>query len=271
MFIWDGNELHRSIEQASPPTGILAADSWLVTDGRVLALDLHRDRFFSAARHQLIADPEARDRLNLEHFWEAAIASSPRHSSQFPRVELQQHAGGTRLVAWQRPAPALTLSLTVATHDGEDPRTQPLVKGPDTVSLLQARLAAQKRGADEAVLLSPDGFIAEGAYSAILWWRGQVLCAPTPELEKINSVTARSVIALATAMGVDLDYEAVAPEELDGREVWALSALHGIRIVTAWIDGPALAEEPGRLALWRARLARLRKPLPDAHGGTSVV
>ena len=47
----------------------------------------------------------------------------------------------------------------------------------------------------------------------------------------------------------------------DGTELWALSALHGIRIVTAWVDGPSLAEKPGRLAQWRTRLDALRKPV----------
>jgi hypothetical protein len=46
--------------------------------------------------------------------------------------------------------------------------------------------------------------------------------------------------------------------------VWALNALHGIRIVTGWVDGPATAELPGRLDVWRARLDALRKPLPTA-------
>jgi hypothetical protein len=54
----------------------------------------------------------------------------------------------------------------------------------------------------------------------------------------------------------------VTPAELDGTELWALSALHGIRIVTSWVDGPQLAEQPGRLATWRTRLDALRKPLP---------
>ena len=111
------------------------------------------------------------------------------------------------------------------------------------------------------------GFVAEGAFSALLWWRGDVLCSPAPELERVDSVTARSVITLATALGVDVYSEAVAPDDLDGLEVWALSALHGIRIVTGWIDGPALAEEPRRLATWRSRLDRLRKPLPVPEAG----
>ena len=51
------------------------------------------------------------------------------------------------------------------------------------------------------------------------------------------------------------------PAELDGTELWALSALHGPRIVTGWIDGPSTAELPGRLATWRSRLEKLRKPI----------
>ncbi|MDQ1606009.1 MAG: hypothetical protein QOJ18_376, partial [Microbacteriaceae bacterium] len=46
--------------------------------------------------------------------------------------------------------------------------------------------------------------------------------------------------------------------------IWAVNALHGIRIVTAWVDGPQTAEEPGRLTKWRTLLDRLRKPLPPA-------
>jgi branched-subunit amino acid aminotransferase/4-amino-4-deoxychorismate lyase len=104
--------------------------------------------------------------------------------------------------------------------------------------------------------------VVEGAYSAIFWWRGDVLCAPSPELDRVASVTARSVIALATALRIETHYESIVPAELDGCEIWAVSALHGIRIVTAWISGPAPAELPGRLSTWRSRLHRLRQPLP---------
>ena len=76
-----------------------------------------------------------------------------------------------------------------------------------------------------------------------------------------DSVTVRSVLALATALGIETYQEAVTPAELDGTELWALSALHGARIVTRWADGPELAELPGRLATWRARLGALRQAL----------
>ncbi|HEU4808787.1 MAG TPA: aminotransferase class IV [Homoserinimonas sp.] len=261
LFRWDGGEL-RPLEYCDPAeTSILAADSWLVSDGHSLAIDLHRERFFTAVELQR---PGLGAELALDDFWSTALEAILRAGNQFPRVELQLLRGTPVLVLRRRPAPELKVSITVATHSGPDPRTQPMIKGPDTAALLQARTRAQQRGADEAIILSPDGFIVEGAYSAMLWWRGGTLCAPSPELERVDSVTARSVIALATALGVEVHYESVPPDDLDGLEVWALSALHGIRIVTAWLDGPSLAEEPGRLSQWRARLDRLRKPLP-AH------
>lgn len=117
------------------------------------------------------------------------------------------------------------------------------------------------QGADEAVILTEDGYVVEGAYSALLWWRGEILCGPPAAFDRVDSVTARSVLTLARALGIDTHEEAVTPAELDGTELWALSALHGVRIVTAWVDGPSLAEKPGRLAQWRTRLDALRKPV----------
>jgi len=149
----------------------------------------------------------------------------------------------------------------LATWRGRDPRTVPRVKGPDLDSMLRIRTDVQKQGADEAVILTPDGYVVEGAYSSLLWWRGDILCGPPAEFERVDSVTARSVLTLAAALGLDTHEEAVTPAELDGTELWALSALHGIRIATSWVDGPSLAEQPGRLATWRARLDALRRPI----------
>jgi len=255
-------------------TVVAAADSWLVSDGTALALDLHRQRFLDAVHafaelHRPATDP----RTEAPRFWDAAVDLIPREGDWFPRVELHGietdgRSSGTRFVLRLRSAPKRSRSVVLATFDGPDPRSSPTIKGPDTDALLAARTSVQPRGAGEAVILSDSfagrgGYVVEGAYSALLWWRGDALCAPSPELERVDSVTARSVLALATALGIDVLYESVSPADLDGLEVWALSALQGIRIVTAWVDGPAVAEQPGRLATWRARLDRLRRPLPD--------
>lgn len=261
LAYWNGEALV-ALDHCDPnQTSVLAADSWLVTDGTALAIDLHRERFSSAV------DQQSAGTVDATAFWDAALEEIPREGDQFPRVELQTYRDGMRLVARQRTAPRLGSTVTLATHEGADPRTRPLIKGPASDALLRARTAAQARGADEAVLLSEDGFVAEGAYSAIVWWKGNTLCLPSREIPRVDSVTVRSVAALATALGVELHYESARPDQLGHLEIWALSALHGIRLVTRWIDGPTAAAEPGRLQLWRSRLHRLRKPLPTPSAG----
>lgn len=246
---WSGSEFVALDYCDMTVTTIVAADSWLVRDGRVLGLDLHRSRFLSAV------PPE----VDGEAFWEAAIAELPRTGDWFPRVE--HHSTG-RFVLRLRAAPERGMSARLATWTGADPRTTPNVKGPDLEAMLGIRTAVQALGATEAVILQ-DGFVVEGAYSGLLWWRGDILCGPPAEFVRVDSVTARTVLTLATALGLDTHEEAVTPAELADTELWVLSALHGIRIATAWVDGPALAERPGRLGAWRTRLDALRRPLPD--------
>ena len=248
-----------------------AADSWLVTDGAAFALGLHRDRFFAAAAARG-AGLEGLDELDLEAFWTAVVDSIPPTGDWFPRVELQSRSGAASLLYRERSAPDLMTSITLASHRGPDPRRVPTVKGPDLAAMMHVRSAAQERGADEGVLLGPNGFVIEGGTTSIVWWRGDILFAPPegpdwPEFARVDSVTARSMFGLAEALGVPTHREPATPSELDGAEVWALNALHGIRIVTAWIDdtpGPRLAELPGRLALWRGRRDALRKPVRSA-------
>jgi branched-subunit amino acid aminotransferase/4-amino-4-deoxychorismate lyase len=127
--------------------------------------------------------------------------------------------------------------------------------------MLAVRARAERAGADEAVILSPEGLVVEGAYSAVMWWRGDSLCMPAPELDRIDSVTARVVREVAVSRGVPARSERAAVEDLSGTEVWVLNALHGIRVVTEWIGGPPLTEVPGRVDRWRRDFKGLRRPL----------
>ena len=238
---------------------VLVSDSWVVDDGRTLALPLHLSRFGDSviATDQSLAP-------DLDDFLASVLGRIPIEGTWFPRVELVeplQPRGAAGFFYRERRAPQRHRSVRLATLRSPDPRRYPTVKGPDLERLLAARTSVQSSGADEAVILSPNGFIVEGAYSALLWWRGDTLCLPDRGFARIDSVTSRSIVALATARGTDVSYETAAPADLAGLEVWAASALHGIRIATHWVDGPALAERPGRLAAWRGALDKLTRPI----------
>lgn len=255
--LWRSGTLEPRDDCDVAPATLELADSWLVTDGETRGLELHRERFLgSIPRERATA-------LDADAFWDAAVAAIPRSGSWFPRVELREQHAAPQLLFRLRPAPELHRSIVLAPHRGRDPRTAPTVKGPDLAAMVRLRTEAQAHGADEAVLLDPDGHLVEGATTSIVWWEGGTLCVVDRSVPRIPSTTERTIVALATALGIPVDERLVRPAELDGCEVWAVNALHGIRIVTAWHSGPATAEEPDRLARWRLRLDTLRRPLPD--------
>lgn len=267
LFRWNGIALVE-IDYCEPTNHTVeAADSLLVSDGRAFALDLHRDRFLTAvaARGTL---PDGRHSVDAGIFWDAVFETIPRTGQWFPRLELRRDPRGSHFVFLHRSAPALTRSVTLMTHSAPDPRRVPAVKGPDLESLVAVRTRAKHAGADDAVLVTADGHIIDAATNAIVWWRGDALCSPPqgsvdPAFTRVASVTAMSLRALADALGIETRAERAKPAELEGSEVWALNALHGIRIVTEWHGGPQLAEKPGRIAAWRKR----REALHTAIGG----
>jgi branched-subunit amino acid aminotransferase/4-amino-4-deoxychorismate lyase len=251
IYRWDGEELHPLDYCDMTDTTIEAAESFLVADGTVRALNLHRERFLDS----LNAGSGA-----VRGFWDAAIALIPRSGSWFPRLESQRSGDHHPAIFRLRDAPPLSTSLVVATWLDPDPRTRPWIKGPDLDAMIRLRTTVQARGAGEAVMTTDEGYVVETSQSGLLWWRGDILCGPPAEFPRVHSITVRTMLTLASALGIETYEEAVTPAELADTELWALNALHGIRIVTEWIDGPPLAQLPGRLALWRARMDALRKP-----------
>jgi branched-subunit amino acid aminotransferase/4-amino-4-deoxychorismate lyase len=249
IYRWQKGQLIEVAPENLATAPITVADSWLVDSGKVLALNLHRQRFMDAVP-AFVHDA-------ADDFFAASIAQLPRAGAWFPRVELR----GAEFFLHLRPAPELQRSATLVSYAGDDPRTAPTIKGPDLQAMGAINAGAQAHGADDAVLLTDEGYVIEGAYSALLWWRGEILCGPPAEFERIDSVTARSVLTLARALELDIHEEAVRPAELDGTELWVLNALHGVRIVPRWIDGPELAEKPGRLEQWRTRLSALTRTI----------
>lgn len=246
----------RAVDWCDPHEGpLLVADSWRVRDGRARGLERHRARFLSAVGDRV---PDA------EAAFDAAVELLPRRGDVFPRIELRDRAAGAGLRLRLRPTPAVseTAVLAMAPHD---PRTQPLVKGPDLDALQRLRVAVQPLGADEAVIVDAHGHLIEGAYSGLLWWRGATLVQPDEALARIPSVTVSLVLDAARAAGVPVATERITPAELAGCEVWVLSALHGLRVASAWVDGPTLAR-PTHAERGRDWLTAAEKPLYPMRG-----
>jgi branched-subunit amino acid aminotransferase/4-amino-4-deoxychorismate lyase len=108
-------------------------------------------------------------------------------------------------------------------------------------------------------LLSESGHIADGALSAIVWWRDDVLFGPDETTNWLPSITRELVFELANQAGYKTATERAKPADLAGCEVWSLSSLQGIRYATAW-DAIELA--PPRFASsFAKRLELLAQPI----------
>jgi branched-subunit amino acid aminotransferase/4-amino-4-deoxychorismate lyase len=235
---------------ASAAADVAVAESFLVDEGRVRGLDLHERRFERGC-----AEAELRPERSLA----AVAAALPRAGRWFPRVDVR--AGGEIEVA-VRPAPAREPSVVAWVLDGPDPRRAPRRKGPDLARLGALREEAARHGAGEALLRDGDGRLLEGAYTSLLWWEGDVLCAVPDDAPILDGVTRRLLLGLAAADGVEVRYRRPSPAELAGREVWLTSALHGIRAVAASPGSGCLRAGRSRhAAAWQARLEALAEPI----------
>lgn len=234
---------------------LTVADSFLVSAGTVRALDRHLNRFAAS-----ISDERAR--RQLPQFFREFLSLIPDSEDWFPRLEYRAgQPDGERLFVRMRPAPERTGSVTLWTLDEPDPRESPLVKGPDLSVCQRLRRKANLSGADEAVILDADGFIADGALSAIVWWQNDVLFAPDDSTPWLPSITRELVFELAQQAGYETQVARRKPEQLAGCEIWSLSALQGIRSVTSWGDLPL-----GQTRLcspFQKRLALLAERLPE--------
>jgi branched-subunit amino acid aminotransferase/4-amino-4-deoxychorismate lyase len=226
-------------------TALLAADSWLVVDGRVRAVERHWARFFAGcSEHGVEAEALAAFRGRVER-------ALPGRGRWFPRVELREDGD---LAVRMRPAPPREPIVVAWIADVPDPRRAPRRKGPDLERLAALREQAAAHGAGEALLADADGRLLEGAFTSLLWWDGETLCVVPDDAPILPGITRALLIELARERDTPVAQRRLTPPELAGRETWLVSALHGIRAVTGWVDGGPPAGAAPRAVDWQRLL-----------------
>jgi branched-subunit amino acid aminotransferase/4-amino-4-deoxychorismate lyase len=231
---------------------LTVADSFLVENGSVRAIQKHFERFRSS-----IKSPAG---IDFDAFAKAVTELVPREGAWFPRLEYREFQPiGEQFFLRLREAPERTETLTLWSLDEPDPRVSPSIKGPDLSLCQKLRRKANLHGADEAVILSPEGFVADGALSAIMWWEDEVLCAPDDSTNWLPSITRELVLEIAQQAGFRVKPKTARPEDLAGCEVWSLSGLQGIRAATAWQGVPI--SQPKRHQSFRKRLSLISEKL----------
>jgi branched-subunit amino acid aminotransferase/4-amino-4-deoxychorismate lyase len=253
FFCFRDNALVLVTEGQQAEVQLEVADSWLVENGRARSLEAHFDRF---SRWVLEVSPDCAP--SLPAFFEAVKSNIPSEGRWFPRIEFHAEAEApNHLFMRLRKAPDQLGDVVLWTLPDADPRQKPSVKGPDLSLGMQMRRNAKMHGADEAVILSNDGYVLEGALSSLVWWRGETLCSSSDDLPWLPSVTRNEIFSIASQMGYKTRAERVKPADLVGLEIWALSSLQGIRVVSDWIELGGPVGKPTHFEAFSKRLRML--------------
>lgn len=251
---------------------LLVADSFRVRSHRESGgpearnLQAHFERFKAAASSALTEraqTPEQR-RVSqvLEKFLDDARQQIAAFGEGWPRLELwgvpdaqQSLFAGQQLRLSLRPLPELGESIEARTA-GYSAVDHPERKGPNIRRY--ARLNQELRA--EALLTDEIGRVVEGATTSLLWWRDGTLYA-SRDGGRVASVTEQMLRDFATSRHVPSRRGTEYPSKLGSYEVWAVNALHGIRVVTS-IDGVVLpSPDKNRLHKFQEALEAAWQPV----------
>ena len=107
------------------------------------------------------------------------------------------------------PCKIITSSVRIPAHD-------PLAKFKACHKLphILARMEADEQGADEALLLNTDGYVAEASSANLFWIEGRTVCTPPLESGALPGVTRGVVFDLCAELKIAIVEKNVAPDFL---------------------------------------------------------
>lgn len=195
-----------------------------VHEGAPRHFEAHLDRLRAAARA-----------LGREVSWLAEAGEALRLWLQVPgaaalRLTLDLERECLAAAAEALPAPPSPCRLVALPHPAGDLRSDPLArhKGLSGSWRPPAREAARRLGAEDALLLWPDGTLAETPIATVALERSGLLLLPPPE-GRVAGLTERlDLPAWAEARGWRLREAPLTPAECAEGRLWCMNALRGL-------------------------------------------
>lgn len=256
-----------------------------VVGGGVLELSVHVSRLKASAAVLAIALPDDLERCLAQAIAMVCAANGLHGTGSQVAVRVTASRGsvdGRALLppdevtanlvvqAWSVDPPppellkrGLRLDISEVRRDPADPLAR--VKTTSRAELVYARLEAHRHGADEALLLTTDGYLAEATSASLFLVEGMGLATPSLDCGILVSTTREWVISAgAPRLGLAVRQGRLTPGDLFAAdEAFLASSVAGIVPVTVAEGRPVGAGVPGS---WTLRLRALRE---DVASGTS--
>ncbi len=214
-----------------PPTACGLIETIRVREGRLPFLAWHLARL-ERSRAALGLAPPGRDVARL-------VAPFAAMGEAVLRVELRD--GDVSVTVRELPALAAPVVVTAGRAHVPYPH-----KTTARDVFEDALAEGQGAGADDALLLTAAGLVAEGTVCSLFWWEGERLCTPELALGILPGIGRARVLELASV--AEGSFARVA---LSGRSVFLTNAVRGI-VPLESLDGEPVPGDPRTDALARS-------------------
>lgn len=194
-----------------------------IRDGRAPLWPLHRDRLRNSAALLGVPLPPVLD---------------PDGGPDRIRRLTVSAAGSSWTDRAVGPTAPIRLAISPIRHPGYQHKTS------DREALDAARADARASGADDVLLLTPRGEVAEGAIWTVFWWDGARLATPALGLGILPGVARRRLGELAGGLAE----REVPPEALKGRPMFVANAARGV-VAVRELEGSRVPADPRTGAL----------------------
>ncbi|GAA2864153.1 aminodeoxychorismate lyase [Microbacterium arabinogalactanolyticum] len=244
-----------SVGEFSTQRGDGVFESIGVIDGHANEVEAHVQRLAHSAQ---ICDLPA---PNLEQWRQAVAVAAARIPQGEAVVKLILSRGvehGPAPTAWVTAAPAADFSavrrdgVRVVTLDrgydlGAGERAPWLLLGAKTLSYavnMSALREAHRRGADDAVFVTREGFVLEAPTASLIIRRGDEFLTPAPSGGILHGTTQLSVYELLESRGFRTTYATLSATDLATADAaWLVSSIRLAVAITA-VDGAPLTSDP---------------------------
>ena len=247
----DADAPHLRVTDLAATRGDGIFETASLANGHVQALDAHLVRLAESARMLQLADPDVAVWREAVLAVGASLTAAGVVEGSIKFVLTRGVEGGNVPTGWVfgMPSPDFTRERTEGIrivlldrgYRHDVPQTSPwLLAGAKTLSYAVNRAAqreANRRGADDLLFVSSDGYLLEGAVSNLLLRRGNQLVTPRVDLGILAGTTQADLFAWAESAGFVTGYELLTPADLESADAaWLVSSVRHVAPVRA-VDG----------------------------------
>ena len=246
---------------------------------RVFKLDEHIDRLYNSAKVIMLEVP-----IKKEEFKQAVINACRENGivNGYIRPIVTMGCGNLGLAPWSCSNPSIIIIadsiklypaeyyekgmplVTVATKRNNPEALSPIVKSLNYLNNIMAKIEARNAGADEAIMMNNEGYVAECTGDNIFIIKGKMIYTPPVTAGVLPGITRATVMELAGKAGYTVLEQMFTRAELYLADEMFLTGTAAEVVPVVSLDARLIADgKPGKITI---ELMEIFKNYVMAHG-----